>query len=123
MEARSSRSANKTSLLSLTSIDGIDRILSVFVSSITSNLKGITLQYTTSRKHLISLRYLYFALALCGIFIAALASSPVPIQAALKSPAPFYDGELERADCSQIAGFAYDLNAPDVTISVEIYAD
>ena len=74
-----------------------------------------------SRKHLISLRYLYFALALCGIFIAALANSTEPTQAALKPPAPSYDGMLERADCSFIAGYALDQNTPDVSIPVDIY--
>jgi Domain of unknown function (DUF4082) len=72
------------------------------------------------RKHL---RYLYLALALCGIFIAALASSPAPTQAALTPPVSAYEGVFERADCSQISGLAYDNDAPDSTISVEIYAD
>jgi hypothetical protein len=84
-------------------------------------LKGITLKYTKSPKRLISLRYLYFALVLCGIFIAALANSPAPTQAALKPPQPIYDGMLERADCSFIAGWAMDQNTPDVSIYVDIY--
>ena len=79
------------------------------------------MQYPKSPKHLISLRYLYFALALCGIFIAALANSPAPTQAALNPPAPSYDGMLERADCSFIAGWAMDQNTPDVSIPVDIY--
>ena len=78
-------------------------------------------KYTKSHKHLISLRFLYFALVLCGIFIAALANSPAPTQAALKPPQPIYDGMLERADCSFIAGWAMDQNTPDVSIYVDIY--
>lgn len=46
------------------------------------------MKYTKLRKHLLSLRYLYFALGLCGIVIAALASCPAPTRAALKSVAP-----------------------------------
>ena len=78
-------------------------------------------KYTKSHKHLISLRFLYFALVLCGIFIAALANSPAPTQAALKPPQPIYDGMLERADCSFIAGWAMDQNTPNVSIYVDIY--
>lgn len=79
------------------------------------------MKYMKSHKYVISLRYLYFALGLCGIFIAAMANSPVPTHAALQPPAPAYVGTLERADCSSIAGLAYDENAPDETISVDIY--
>jgi hypothetical protein len=78
------------------------------------------MNYTKSRKHL-SFRYLYFALGLCGILIATLANSPAPTEAALKSPAAAYFGVLERADCTQISGVAYDENSPDLTISVDIY--
>ena len=87
----------------------------------TSDLKGIDLKYKKPRKHLISVRPLYLALGLCGILIASLANSPAPTQAALKSLVPSYSGTLERADCSSIAGFALDENAPDTTISVDIY--
>jgi len=77
------------------------------------------MKYTKTHKHL---RYLYFVLGLCGILVATLANSPAPAQAALTSPpTPDYFGALERADCSQISGFAYDDNAPDVTVSVDIY--
>ena len=79
------------------------------------------MKYTKSRKHLISLDYLYFALALCGMVIAALASSPAPTQAAFNPPAPAYDGELEKADCSFIVGYALDQNSSDVSIFVDIY--
>jgi len=79
------------------------------------------MKYTKPPKHFISLRYLYFALGLCGILIAALASSPAPTQAALNSPEPAYAGAFERADCTWIGGLAYDENAPDETISVDIY--
>ena len=72
-----------------------------------------------SHKH--SFRYLYFVLGLFGVLIGALANSPTPTRAALKPPNPAYVGQLERADCSQIAGFAYDENAPDQTISVDIF--
>src|SRR5215204_1887170 len=76
------------------------------------------MKYTKQRKHL---RYLYFVLGLCGILFAALATSPGPTHAALQPPAPAYVGTLERADCSSITGLAYDDNAPDETISVDIY--
>ena len=59
------------------------------------------MKYTKSRKHL---RYLYFALALCGMVIAALANSSAPTQAALTPLATAYGGVFERADCSQISG-------------------
>lgn len=88
----------------------------------TPDLKGKTsLQYTKSRKYLISIRHLYFALGLCGLLIATLANSPAPTQAALKSLAPFYSGTLERADCTAISGFAVDENSTDTSISVDIY--
>ena len=76
------------------------------------------MKYTKTHKHL---RYLYFVLGLCGILLATLANSPAPTQAASNSPVAAYFGVLERADCSQIAGFAYDENVPEVTISVDIY--
>jgi len=76
------------------------------------------MKFTKTHKHL---RYLYFVLGLCGVAVAALANSPAHTQAALKSSVPAYFGVLERADCSQISGFAYDENAPDVTVSVDIY--
>jgi hypothetical protein len=79
------------------------------------------MKYTKPPKHFISFRYLYFALALCGILIAALANSPAPTQAALTPPEPSYDGSLERADCTQFAGWAIDWNNPNVSIYVDIY--
>ena len=57
------------------------------------------MKHTRPRKHL---RYLYFALALCGMVIAALANSPAPTQAAFKPPNPSYDGMLERADALDV---------------------
>lgn len=79
------------------------------------------MKYTKPRKHLFYFRYLHFALGLFGVLIAALVTSPAPAKAALNSPEPAYSGEIERADCSSIAGVAYDENAPDETISVDIY--
>ena len=76
------------------------------------------MKFTTPLKQL---RYLYFALGLCGLLIGAVATSPAPTQAASESSAPAYFGILERADCSFIGGFAYDENAPDATVSVDIY--
>lgn len=76
---------------------------------------------TRTHNRLISMRHLFFALGLFGILIATLANSPAPSQAALKPPVVAYFGVLERADCTQISGFAYDDDAPDVTISVDIY--
>ena len=76
------------------------------------------MKYTKAQKHL---RYLYFVLALCGILLAALANSPAPTQAALTPQA--YGGGFERADCTQISGLAYDNDAPESTISVDIFAD
>lgn len=73
------------------------------------------------RKHLLYFRYLYFALGLFGVLIAALATSPAPTRAALNPPDPFYVGEIQRADCGSIAGIAYDDNAREETISVDIY--
>ena len=81
------------------------------------------MKHTRPRKHLLYFRYLYFALALCGMVIAALANSPAPTQAALTPPAQAYTGVFERADCSQISGYAYDNDEPDSTIYVNIYAD
>lgn len=74
------------------------------------------MMYTKSHKH-----YLYSVLALCFALIAALASSPAPTRAAAKSPDPSYDGTAERIDCSQIAGWALDQNAPNESINVDIY--
>lgn len=79
------------------------------------------MQYTNSRKHLISIRHLYFALGLCGLLIATLANSPARTQAALAAQSPAYTGQLERVDCSSISGYALDENSPDTTISVDIY--
>ena len=79
------------------------------------------MQHTKSRKHLISIRHLYFALGLCGLLIATLANSSAPTQAALTSLVPAYSGTLERAHCSSISGFAMDENSPDTTLSVDIY--
>jgi len=79
------------------------------------------MKHTKPRKHLLYFRYPYFALGLFGVLIAVLATSPAPTQAALNLPDPAYFGELERADCSFISGYAYDENAPDGTISVDIY--
>lgn len=75
------------------------------------------MKYMKTHKHL---RYLYFVLGLCGILVAVLANTPAPTQAALNSPSPAYFGVLERADCSFIGGYAYDENAPDDTVSVDI---
>ena len=77
------------------------------------------MKYSKPRKHL---PYLYFALALCGILVA-LANSPAPTRAALNALTPAYVGALERADCNSIAGYAYDANDPNATVSVDIYAD
>jgi hypothetical protein len=77
------------------------------------------MKYTNRRKHLGY--YFYFVLGLLGILIAALANSPAPTRAALTPPEPFYDGMHEIADCTQIAGWAMDHNAPDVSIYVDIY--
>jgi hypothetical protein len=77
------------------------------------------MNYTKAHKHFF--RYLYFVLALFGVLIATLATSPAPTRAALNPPDPAYFGEFERADCSSIAGYAYDDNATDQTISVDIY--
>ncbi len=79
------------------------------------------MKHTKTHKHFLSIRHLYFALGVCGIFIAALANSPAPTQAALKPPAPDYHGAIDKADCSSVRGLAYDDNAPDQTISVDIY--
>ena len=78
------------------------------------------MKYTKLRKH-IPPRFFFFALGLCAIVIAALANSPAPAQAALKPPTPSYSGALERADCGFITGLAYDANAPENTVSVDIY--
>jgi Domain of unknown function (DUF4082) len=81
------------------------------------------MKYTKPPKHIISLRYLYFALGLLGILMAALANSPAPTQAALTpaAAAASYDGRLERADCTQISGYALDQNDPYLTLYVDIY--
>ena len=79
------------------------------------------MKYTKPRKHLFSLRNLYFALGLLSILIAAVANSPAPTRAALKPPQPIYEGQLEIADCTQVAGWAMDQNTPDVSIFVDIY--
>jgi len=79
------------------------------------------MKHTKLRKHLLCFRYFYFALGLCSIFVAALATTPAPARAALNPPDPAYFGELERADCNSIAGYAYDENATEQTISVDIY--
>ena len=81
------------------------------------------MKHTKPRKHLLYFPYLYFALGLFGVLIAALATSPAPTKAALNSPEPAYFGVIERADCSSVAGYAYDENAPEQTISVDIYAN
>jgi len=73
---------------------------------------------TQTRRHL---PYLYFALGLCALFIASLASTSAPTQAALKPPASPYVGKLDSADCSSITGYAYDPNAIDQTLSVDLY--
>ena len=62
------------------------------------------MKYTKLRKHLLSLRYFYFAPGLCGIVIAAVASSPAPTQAALKPAAPTYFCEPQRADGILVRG-------------------
>src|SRR4030095_13054933 len=79
------------------------------------------MKYTKPRQHLLHFRYLYFALGLFGVLMAALATSPAPARAALNPPDPAYFGNIERADCSSIGGIAYDENSPDTTISVDIY--
>jgi hypothetical protein len=79
------------------------------------------MNYTKHHKNIASFRLLYFALALCGIFIATLANSPAPARAALKSPDPVYDGHVDRGDCSFIGGYALDENTPNVPINVDIY--
>ena len=76
------------------------------------------MKYTKPRKHL---SHFFFALGICGIFIAALANSPAPARAALMPPAPAYDGFVDRADCSFIGGYALDDNNSDVTINIDIY--
>ncbi len=76
------------------------------------------MKFKKSHQHL---SYLYFALTICGVLITALANSPAPAQAALTPPDPSYDGVLEKADCSQISGWALDQNAPDESINVDIY--
>jgi hypothetical protein len=74
--------------------------------------------YTTHRKNV---RFLYVALGLCLVLIAALANSPAPARAALTSPSPSYDGFVERIDCTWISGWALDENMPGGPISVDIY--
>ena len=81
------------------------------------------MKHTKPLKHLLYFRYLYFALAVFGVLIAALAISPAPTRAALNPPDPAYFGIFERADCSSISGIAYDQNDIDQTISVDIYAN
>ena len=78
------------------------------------------MKYTQTRKHL---PYLYFALGLCALFIASLASTSAPTQAALNPQTPAYVGKLDSADCSSITGYAYDQNAIDQTLSVDLYKD
>ena len=75
------------------------------------------MKFTKIRKHL----SLYFGLGLCAIIVAALANSPAPTQAALKSPQPFYDGALEITDCTQIKGWAWDSERPFEPIYVDLY--
>lgn len=81
------------------------------------------MKYTKTHKHLSFFRYLYFAFALglCGTFVAALAHSPAPARAALKSPDGFYEGRLEIVDCTQIKGWAWDIDRPNECINVDIY--
>jgi hypothetical protein len=65
------------------------------------------MKYTKPLQHLISIRYLYFALGLCGIFIAAVAHSPAPTRAAFKSPAQ------ERSERESPALPDYDIRISD----------
>jgi len=76
------------------------------------------MHYTRHRKNL---GFLSFVLGLCLILIGTLANSLALAQAALKAPAPDYDGFVDRGDCSFIGGYALDQNAPDQTIYVDIY--
>lgn len=78
---------------------------------------------TQHRKHLVSFRHLYFALALCGILIAALADSPAPARAAFKAPVATYEGRVDRLNCGGITGYALDHDAPNQTLNVDIYVD
>ena len=73
-------------------------------------------------KHqIVSLRFFYFALALCGVLMAALVNSPTPARAALHPPNPLYDGWVDRTDCTFIGGVALDESTPNVPINVDIY--
>jgi len=78
------------------------------------------MKYTKHSKNLISSRFLYFALALCSLLIAALANSPAPARA-MNPPSPSYDGLVDRCDCTFVGGYALDENNPNVPINVDIY--
>ena len=77
--------------------------------------------YTKQHKNIISSRFLYFALGLCLILVAALANFPPRARAAVTAPSPSYDGTVDRIDCTWISGWALDENAPDSPIYVDIY--
>jgi Domain of unknown function (DUF4082) len=77
------------------------------------------MEYTKHRKKLVFFRYLYFVLGLCAILIAPLANSPAPTRAA--SPDGFYEGRVEIIDCTQIKGWAWDIDRPNESINVDIY--
>ena len=79
------------------------------------------MKYTKFCTHVVSLRYIYFALGLCCILIAALANSAAPTLAGLKPSNPDYSGILDRADCGFIRGAAIDYSRPDEPINVDIY--
>jgi len=79
------------------------------------------MNYTKLSKNLVSFRFLFFALALCGTLFAALANSTAPARAALQPPSPLYDGWVDRTDCSFIGGVALDESTPNVPINVDIY--
>ena len=64
------------------------------------------MKYTKHPKNLVSSRILYFALGLCCLLVAALANSPAPARAALKSAAPDYEGVFDRADSTFLGGYA-----------------
>jgi hypothetical protein len=78
------------------------------------------MKYTKPRRHLFRFRNYYFALATCCLITAALAGSLATTQAAIETQPSVYSGLLERADCSQISGYAYDVNDENATVFVDI---
>jgi hypothetical protein len=69
------------------------------------------------------IRVLLFAICVCGLFVGCYLKSHGPIVNGSEKSGTRYEGTLDKVEAGRIAGWAWDINNPDHTISVDLYDD